>query len=543
MNAFQWARLGRIGAALAVVVGTLVVVAMVATSAEATTATQRGLPAIFVANYNSSTVTSYPLSASGDASPSVTDTSGSLNSPSGEAFDSAGDLWVANFASGQIDEFTPSQLASSGAPAPAVTISGSGVSSASDVAFDAFGDLWVTSYSGPVTEFTPSQIVASGSPTPTVTISGSADHAWGLAFDAAGDLWVSGYDHANAVYGYLPSQIAASGSPTPHVTLSGSFDSPVFPVFDRNGDLWVENYRTSGSWADTLVEFTPGQLVSSGTPTPAVTISGGGLDGPGGAAFDSAGDLWVPNWYDSTVTEYASSQLRASGSPTPIATISGAHTGLGAPDGLVIWEPPTVTAVLPHGGPGSGGYTVTVTGTGFTPMSVVNFGGTPVFSYQTTYVSPFELQAVVPRGSGTVDVTVSGYAGTSATTPADRFSYIGYWEVASDGGIFSFQAPFDGSMGGSPLNKPIVGIAADPLTGGYWEVASDGGIFSFHAPFYGSMGGSPLNKPIVGIAADPLTGGYWEVASDGGIFSFHAPFYGSMGGSPLNEPIVGIAEG
>ncbi len=38
-------------------------------------------------------------------------------------------------------------------------------------------------------------------------------------------------------------------------------------------------------------------------------------------------------------------------------------------------------------------------------------------------------------------------------------------------------------------------------TAGYWEVASDGGIFSFgDATFYGSMGGQKLNQPIVGIA-------------------------------------------
>ena len=43
-------------------------------------------------------------------------------------------------------------------------------------------------------------------------------------------------------------------------------------------------------------------------------------------------------------------------------------------------------------------------------------------------------------------------------------------------------------------------MAADPATGGYWEVASDGGIFSFNAPFQGSMGGTHLNQPIVGMA-------------------------------------------
>jgi CSLREA domain-containing protein len=120
----------------------------------------------------------------------------------------------------------------------------------------------------------------------------------------------------------------------------------------------------------------------------------------------------------------------------------------------------------------------------------------------------------------------------------------GYWEVASDGGLFSFgDAAFFGSMGGKPLNKPVVGMTATATGGGYWEVASDGGIFAFgNAPFYGSMGGRSLNEPIVGMAATPTGGGYWEVASDGGIFAFgNATFFGSMGGKALNAPIVGIS--
>ena len=66
----------------------------------------------------------------------------------------------------------------------------------------------------------------------------------------------------------------------------------------------------------------------------------------------------------------------------------------------------------------------------------------------------------------------------------------GYWLLASDGGIFAFgDAQFRGSMGGSPLNRPIVGMAATPDGGGYWLVASDGGIFAFgDAPFEGSTG-------------------------------------------------------
>jgi hypothetical protein len=127
---------------------------------------------------------------------------------------------------------------------------------------------------------------------------------------------------------------------------------------------------------------------------------------------------------------------------------------------------------------------------------------------------------------------------------ADTPSGNGYWEEGSDGGIFSFgDASFHGSMGGKPLNAPIAGIGVSPSGQGYWQVATDGGIFSFgDASFFGSMGGKPLNAPIVGIAPTADGGGYWEVASDGGIFSFgDASFYGSMGGQRLNQPIVGMA--
>ena len=106
----------------------------------------------------------------------------------------------------------------------------------------------------------------------------------------------------------------------------------------------------------------------------------------------------------------------------------------------------------------------------------------------------------------------------------------GYWEVGSDGGIFSYgNAVFHGSTGGLHLNAPIVGMAATPDGGGYWLVASDGGIFNYgDAGFYGSAGSIHLNKPIVGMAATPDGHGYWLVASDGGIFNYgDAGFYGS----------------
>jgi hypothetical protein len=133
----------------------------------------------------------------------------------------------------------------------------------------------------------------------------------------------------------------------------------------------------------------------------------------------------------------------------------------------------------------------------------------------------------------------SGFIGSAVRT-----DHAGHWLVTGKGSVSTEgQAQHFGDMGGSPLNKPIVGMASTPSNKGYWLVASDGGIFSFgDARFYGSTGSMRLNKPIVGMASTPSNKGYWLVASDGGIFSFgDARFYGSTGAVALNRPVVGMS--
>jgi SpoIID/LytB domain protein len=137
---------------------------------------------------------------------------------------------------------------------------------------------------------------------------------------------------------------------------------------------------------------------------------------------------------------------------------------------------------------------------------------------------------------------------TSLTAPAVGLATThdgqGYWEVGTDGGIYSFgDAAFQGSASSAPLNRPVVGMAATPDGGGYWLAATDGGIFSYgDAAFYASMGNIRLNKPVVGMASTPDGHGYWMVATDGGIFTFgDAGFYGSTGSMHLNKPVVGMA--
>jgi hypothetical protein len=149
-----------------------------------------------------------------------------------------------------------------------------------------------------------------------------------------------------------------------------------------------------------------------------------------------------------------------------------------------------------------------------------------------------------PQLSGWMAAGAPGHLNAPIVGMAPTGDGRGYWNVATDGGLFAFgDAAFHGSMGGQPLNRPVVGMAPTPDGGGYWEVASDGGLFAFgDAGFYGSTGAITLNRPVVGMAATPDGRGYWLVASDGGLFAFgDAGFFGSTGAIHLNQPVVGMA--
>ena len=110
----------------------------------------------------------------------------------------------------------------------------------------------------------------------------------------------------------------------------------------------------------------------------------------------------------------------------------------------------------------------------------------------------------------------------------------GCWLVTSTADLNYRDAAFHGSIGGHPLNAPIVGMAPTPDGDGCWEVATDGGIFSFGAPRSTAPGRPPLNNPIVGTAEHDGTG-RWLVASDEGIFAYgDTSFHGLAGSLPLN---------
>jgi len=76
--------------------------------------------------------------------------------------------------------------------------------------------------------------------------------------------------------------------------------------------------------------------------------------------------------------------------------------------------------ISPNQGSTGGGTTVTITGTNLTGTTAVHFGSK--LATGVTNVSPTQVTAVSPSGTGTVGVTVTTAGGTSNPTP---FFYVG----------------------------------------------------------------------------------------------------------------------
>ncbi len=115
---------------------------------------------------------------------------------------------------------------------------------------------------------------------------------------------------------------------------------------------------------------------------------------------------------------------------------------------------PTITGINPTSGSAAGGDSVTITGSGFTGATEVDFGGTAATSMSVD--SDTQITATSPAGSGTVDVTVITPGGTSATGAADQFTY------NAAGPTISGINPTSGSAAGGD-SVTITGAASPEL--------------------------------------------------------------------------------
>ena len=180
---------------------------------------------------------------------------------------------------------------------------------------------------------------------------------------------------------------------------------------------------------------------ASGSPAggTGVTITGTGLSGATGVSFGGT---------PATVTADSGTQVTATSPPgkgtvditvtTPVgtsaATAADNFTYAAAPPPPPP-APPMVTGVSPPSGSIAGGTGVTITGTGLSGATGVSFGGTPA---TVTADSGTQITVISPPGKGTVDITVTTPAGTSAATAADNFAY--YVVVANVVGQSQAQA-------------------------------------------------------------------------------------------------------
>jgi sugar lactone lactonase YvrE len=264
-------------------------------------------------------------------------------------------LWIANGAN--VLEYIPSQLTSGVVnAAPHLAINSGTLGSPQGVTFDSAGNLWVMDPGAMVNgagtpalvEFSAAQLAAlktTAAPDPVAVItSTSFAFPQQSVFDGKGNQWVTDHNN-NTVLVFSAAQLMATGTNATvpaAVISSAAFNGPLGIVFDKSGNLWVANNggvpvagSTTGAMSDvgtTIVEFAAASLpiIGSGmlTPdlTPSITLSDDGqnsIQGPWELAFDTSGNLWSSNSGGTfSLVEIPKASLTATGAPTPAITIS-----------------------------------------------------------------------------------------------------------------------------------------------------------------------------------------------------------------------------
>jgi hypothetical protein len=173
-------------------------------------------------------------------------------------------------------------------------------------------------------------------------------------------------------------------------------------------------------------------------------------------------------------------------------------------------DAPTVTSVSPSRGIDRGGTRVTITGTGFTNATEVDFDSAdPDFIF--TVVSDTEITATTAsHADGTVDVTVVTPDGTSAVTPADQFTFLPGTEVT---GISPASGP---TVGGNTITITGTGFTGATavlfqqdanftsyITNASFTLDSDTQITATVPPAPGNVTGSALIGVFTPLGNDP----------------------------------------
>jgi Autotransporter beta-domain/IPT/TIG domain len=250
------------------------------------------------------------------------------------------------------------------------------------------------------------------SPTSGNTAGGTQVKITGTNFSGATSVTIGG-SPATFVTVISATQINAT---TPAHAAPGAVDVVVTTPAGTGTGTGLFTYVAS---APTVTGIAPTNgPIAGGT---AVTITGTNFTGATSITIGGVAPTAVTIVSPTSIT--ATTPAHAAGAVNVVVT-TPVGTGIGtnlftytAPVSVL----PTVTSVSPNTGPPGGGTSITITGTNFTSVTAVMFGGTaaPFFSV----VSATSITARSPAGTNTVDVTVITATGTSATGAGDQFNY------------------------------------------------------------------------------------------------------------------------
>jgi large repetitive protein len=269
------------------------------------------------------------------------------------------------------------------------------------------------------------------------------------------------------------STVSFGGSPGTSVTyLSATQIRVISPSRTAGGvDVRVTTSepRTTGIVAGDFFTYVPIPTVSSLSQTSGplaggtlVTITGTGFTSGSTVSFGGTAGTSVTYVSDTQIRVTSPARLAGGTVDVTVATTGGISATSSADRFTYTGAPPTITGISPASGPPAGGTLVTITGTGFTDASTVLFGDTDGTS--VTYLSATQIRVSSPaRPAGFVDVTVVTTGVTSATSSADRFTYVPLPTITS-------IAPINGSSTGGTT----VTITGTGFTSG--STVSFGGI-------------------------------------------------------------------
>ena len=202
-------------------------------------------------------------------------------------------------------------------------------------------------------------------------------------------------------------------------TSSSNVSSTTWTVFVNNsGSKTAQSVTTYvvcvsnaiSGFSEQLAQNSTAGIVSATCPSGSLVI-GGGVSAPG-----------PPNTsVDAPVVQNPAGAFVVSSTSW---SVDAASTGGGVIGSIAICASPvpTVNSLKPSNGPAAGGSSIAVVGSNFTAATAVNFGSTPATSFSV--ISSGQINAVVPAGSGAVDVTVTTPGGTSPTVSGDIYKYV-----------------------------------------------------------------------------------------------------------------------